>query len=160
MGPVGGGYAAIKHLVIELPIQPFETLIQTVAGVQKSLADEGRHLVATRLYSPDHGQAQALRQALAGSGVHDVGLVSEAGAVKALLQTVFRGVALPGAVALVVTAEAATLFALGAAAVAESWPPWRSRAWTPLPRPSTWWLEWLAGRAVRGECCVCAGHLG
>ena len=68
VGPVGGGYAAIKHLVVELPIQPFETLIQTVAGVQQSLADEGRHLVATRLYSPDHGQAEALRQALAGSG--------------------------------------------------------------------------------------------
>ncbi len=115
VGPVGGGYAAIKHLVVELPVQPFETLIQTVAGFQQSLADEGRHLVATRLYSPDPAQAEALRRALADSGVPDVGLVSQAEAVTSLLRTVFRGAALPGAVALVVTAEAATLVALGAA---------------------------------------------
>ena len=114
VGPAGGGYAAIKHLVIELPMHPFETLIQTVAGIQQSLAAEGRHLVATRLYSPDQPQAEALRQALANAGVPDVGLVSEAEAVKALLRTVFRGAALPGSVALVIAAEAATLVALGA----------------------------------------------
>src|SRR6516225_2633539 len=114
VGPAGGGYAAIKHLVIELPMHPFETLIQTVAGIQQSLGAEGRHLVATRLYSPDQPQAEALRQALANAGVPDVGLVSEAEAVKALLRTVFRGAALPGSVALVIAAEAATLVALGA----------------------------------------------
>ncbi|OBI12164.1 hypothetical protein A5712_08345, partial [Mycobacterium sp. E2327] len=119
VGPVGGGYAAIKHLVVELPIEPFETLIQTVTGAQQALAAEGRHLVATRLYSPDPGQAEAFRQALADSGVPDVGVVSQPDAVAALLRTVFRGVTLPGAVALVVTAEAATLVALGAAGAAE-----------------------------------------
>src|SRR6201984_1748038 len=74
VGPAGGGYAAIKHLVVELPIHPFATLIQTVEATPRSLAREGRHLVATRLYSPDHAQAEALRQALADSGFHDVRL--------------------------------------------------------------------------------------
>jgi hypothetical protein len=115
VGPVGGGYAAFKQLVVELPMRSFETLIQTVAETQRSLAAEGRHLVATRVYSPDHAQAASVRQALADSGVRDVGLVSEADAVTALLRTVFRGAALPGAVALVVAAEAATLLAPGAA---------------------------------------------
>ncbi len=120
IAPAGGGYAAIKHLVVELPVHPFETLIQKVAETQRSLAAEGRHLVATRLYSPDHAQAEALRRAFADAGMHDVGLVSGADAVTALLQTVLRGPALPGAVALVVTAEAATLVALGGAGAAAS----------------------------------------
>ena len=114
VGPAGGGYAAVKHSLVELTTHPFETLIQTVSGIQQALTAEGRHLVATRLYSPDPAQGQALQQALAGAGIHDVGLVSEAEAVKALLQTVFRGAAVPGGVALVVGAEAATLLALGA----------------------------------------------
>src|SRR6516165_7929600 len=114
VGPAGGGYAAVKHSLVELTTHPFETLIQTVSGIQQALTAEGRHLVATRLYSPDPAQGQALQQALAGAGIHDVGLVSEAEAVKALLQTVFRGAAVPGGVALIVGAEAATLLALGA----------------------------------------------
>src|SRR6516165_2790084 len=76
VGPAGGGYAAVKHSLVELTTHPFETLIQSVTGIQQALTAEGRHLVATRLYSPDPAQGQALQQALARAGIHDVGLVS------------------------------------------------------------------------------------
>jgi hypothetical protein len=120
VGPAGGGYAGIKDSVVDLPVHPFQTLIPTVAGIQRSLAAEGRHLVGVRLCSADRALADGLRQALADAGIRDVAVVSEADAVTALLQTVFRGHALPGAVALVVTAEAATLVALGGAGAAAS----------------------------------------
>ena len=68
VGPAAGGYAAIKHLVVDLGVNPFETLTRAVADTQQALADEGRHLVATRVYSPDPAQAQAFSQALSGRG--------------------------------------------------------------------------------------------
>jgi hypothetical protein len=115
VGPAAGGYAAIKHSVVDLAINPFETLIRAVADTQQSLVGEHRRLVATRLYSPDQAQAEALSQALAGSGVGNVALISEAEAVTALLRGILGIGALPGSVVLQVTAEAATLLGLGAA---------------------------------------------
>jgi len=114
-GPAAGSYTAIHHLVIELPMHPFETLIRTVTGTQQALAGDNRQLVATRLYWSDQPQAEALRQALADSGVPEVAVVSEAQAVTAVLRSILGARALPGSVALLITAEAATLWALGAA---------------------------------------------
>jgi hypothetical protein len=115
VGPAAGGYAAIKHSVVDLGINPFETLTRAVVDTQQALVDEGRHLVATRLYSPDPAQAQAFSQALAGAGVGNVALSSEAEAVSALLRGILGVGALPGSLVLQVTAEAATLWGLGAA---------------------------------------------
>jgi hypothetical protein len=115
VGPAAGGYAAIKHSVVDLGIKPFETLTRAVIDTQQALVDEGRHLVATRLYSPDPAQAQAFSQALAGAGVGNVALSSEAEAVSALLRGILGVGALPGSLVLQVTAEAATLLGLGAA---------------------------------------------
>jgi hypothetical protein len=115
VGPAAGGYAAIKHSVVDLGINPFETLTRAVVDTQQALVDEGRHLVATRLYSPDPAQAQAFSQALAGAGVGNVALSSEAEAVSALLRGILGVGALPGSLVLQVTAEAATLLGLGAA---------------------------------------------
>ena len=114
-GPAAGGNAAIQHSVVDLAINPFQTLIRAVGDAQHLLAGEGQRLVATRLYSPDQAQAEALRQALAGAGVPNVALVSQAEAVTALLRSIFGLGGLPGSVVLLITGEAATLFALGAA---------------------------------------------
>jgi hypothetical protein len=114
VAPTAGGYAAIHHSVIDLAINPFETLIRAVADAQHLLAGENRRLVATRVYSPDQAQAEALSQALAGSGVGNVALISEPEAVTALLRSILGIGALPGSVVLQVTAEAATLLGLGA----------------------------------------------
>ncbi|MGB9225695.1 MAG: hypothetical protein WCB80_20995, partial [Mycobacterium sp.] len=111
-GPGAGGSVAIQHAVIDLAIQPFETLIQAVGDAQHLLAGESRQLVGTQVYSPDPAQAEALRQALVAAGLPHVGLVSQAEAVTALLGTIFGVGALAGSVALVVTAEVATLLAL------------------------------------------------
>ena len=115
VGPAAGGYAAIEHLVVDLGVNPFETLTRAVVDTQRALANEGRHLVASRLYSPDPAQAQALSQALAGAGVGNVAVSSEAEAVTALLRGILGGGAPPGSLVLQVTAEAATLLGLGAA---------------------------------------------
>jgi hypothetical protein len=115
VGPAAGGYAAIKHSVVDLGVNPFETLTRAVVDTQQALVDEGRHLVATRLYSPDPAQAQAFSQALSGAGVGNVALSSEAEAVTALLRGILGIGALPGSLVLQVTAEAATLLGLGAA---------------------------------------------
>ena len=114
-GPAAGGNAAIQHSVVDLAVNPFQTLIRAVGDAQHLLAGEGQRLVATRLYSPDQAQAEALRQALAGAGVPNVALVSQAEAVTALLRSIFGFGGLPGSVVLLITGEAATLFALGAA---------------------------------------------
>jgi hypothetical protein len=114
-GPAAGGNAAIQHSVVDLAVNPFQTLIRAVGDAQHLLAGEGQRLVATRLYSPDQAQAEALRQALAAAGVPNVALVSQAEAVTALLRSIFGFGGLPGSVVLLITGEAATLFALGAA---------------------------------------------
>ena len=114
-GPAAGGNTAIQHSVVDLAVNPFQTLIRAVGDAQHLLAGEGQRLVATRLYSPDQAQAEALRQALAGAGVPNVALVSQAEAVTALLRSIFGFGGLPGSVVLLITGEAATLFALGAA---------------------------------------------
>ena len=116
VAPAAGGYAAIRHSVIDLAVDPFQTLIRAVGDAQHLLAGENRRLVATRVYSPDPAQAQALSQALAGSGVGNVALISEADAVTALLHSGLGAGAPAGSVLLQVTAEAATLFGLGAGA--------------------------------------------
>ena len=115
VGPAGGGHAAIQHSVVDLTINPFQTLIRAVGDAQHLLAGEGQRLVATRLYSPDQAQAEALGQALAGAGVPNVALVSQGEAVTALLRSIFGFGGLPGSVVLLITGEAATLFALRAA---------------------------------------------
>ncbi|MGB9307590.1 MAG: hypothetical protein WCB92_29085, partial [Mycobacterium sp.] len=119
-GPGAGGSVAIQHAVIDLAIQPFETLIQAVGDAQHLLAGENRQLVSTQVYSPDPAQADALRQALVAAGLPHVALVSQAEAVTALLGTIFGVGALAGSVALVVTAEVATLLALGASGALET----------------------------------------
>jgi hypothetical protein len=115
VGAAAGGYAAIKHSVVDLGINPFETLTRAVIDTQQALVDEGRRLIATRLYSPDPAQAQAFSQALSGAGVGNVALSSEAEAVSALLRGIVGVGTLPGSLVLQVTAEAATLLGLGAA---------------------------------------------
>ena len=41
VGPAAGGYAAIKHSVVDLAINPFQTLTRAVTDAQQALADEG-----------------------------------------------------------------------------------------------------------------------
>jgi hypothetical protein len=118
VGPAAGGYAAIEHSVVDLGVDPFETLIRAVGDAQHLLAGESRRLVATRVYSPDPAQAQAFSQALAGAGFGNVAVISEAEAVTALLRGILGIGAGPGSLVLQVTAEAATLLGLGADALA------------------------------------------
>jgi hypothetical protein len=117
VGPAAGGYTAIRHLVVDLAVNPFQTLTRAVTDWRQAMADEGRHLVATRVYSPNPVQAQAFSQALAAEGIGNVAEISEAEAVTALLRGILGIGALPGSVVLEVTAEAATLLGLGAAGV-------------------------------------------
>jgi hypothetical protein len=118
VGPGAGGSVAIKHLVLELPMYSFEPLIPAVVNAQQSLAAEGRSLVGTQVYSPDPAQADALCQALAGAGAPNVAVVSQLQAATALLHTILAGGGGPGSVLFLITDEAATLFALGADALA------------------------------------------
>ena len=118
VGPAAGGYAAIEHSVVDLAVDPFETLIRAVGDAQHLLAGESRRLVATRVYSPDPAQAQAFSQALAGAGFGNVAVISEAEAVTALLRGILGIGAGPGSLVLQVTAEVATLLGLGADALA------------------------------------------
>ena len=86
-----------------------------MTDAQQALADEGRHLVATRVYSPDPVQAQAFSQGLAAAGIGNVAEISEAEAVTALLRGSSASARYPAPLVLEVTAEAATLLGLGAA---------------------------------------------
>ena len=113
--PAAGGYGAITQSVVDLAVNPFQTLTRAVLDTRQALAGESRRLVATRLYSPDPAQAQAFSQALAGAGVGNVALIPEAEAVTALLRGILGIGALPGSLVLQVTADAATLLGLGAA---------------------------------------------
>ncbi len=118
VGPGAGGSVAIQHLVVELPMYSFEPLIPAVVNAQQSLAAEGRSLVGTQVYSPDQAQADALCQALAGAGAPNVAAVSQLQAATALLHTILGAGGGPGSVLFLITDEAATLFALGADALA------------------------------------------
>lgn len=41
VGPAAGGYAAVRHLVVDLAVNPFQTLTQAVTDMRQALADEG-----------------------------------------------------------------------------------------------------------------------
>src|SRR5262249_13695319 len=109
VGPGAGGSGAIKHLGGELPMGSFGPVLPAVAGTQQALANEGRRLVGTQVYSPDPAQANALSQALAGAGVPNVAAVSQLDAATGLLQSILGAGGGPGSVVFFITEEAATL---------------------------------------------------
>jgi hypothetical protein len=104
VGPGAQGADVIDQSVVDLADNPIETLTETVVGTNRLLAAENHRLTATRLCWTDHPKADQLRQALEGSGVRNVAVLSESQAVTALMRAAGR----PGA-ALVVDDQTATL---------------------------------------------------
>ena len=118
VGPGAQGADVIDQSVVELADNPIQTLTETVVGTNRLLADENHRLTATRLCWTDHLKADQLRQALEGSGVTNVAVLSESQAVTALMRAAGR----PGA-ALVVDDETATLSVPGSTEGDEDAPP-------------------------------------
>jgi hypothetical protein len=118
VGPGAQGADVIDQSVVDLADNPIETLTQTVVGTNRLLARENHRLTATRLCWTDHPKADRLRQALEGSGVTNVAVLSESQAVTALMRAAGR----PGA-ALVVDDETATLSMPGSTGGDEDTPP-------------------------------------
>ncbi|OBH98957.1 hypothetical protein [Mycobacterium scrofulaceum] len=107
---VGPGADVIDQSVVDLEDNPVGKLTETVAGTSRILAEENHRLVGTRVCWGDETLAGQLRQALEGSGVPNVAVLSESQAVTALMRAAGR----PGA-ALVMDDATATLSVPGAA---------------------------------------------
>ncbi len=118
VGPGAQGADVIDQSVVDLADDPVETLTETVVGTNRLLADENHRLAATRLCWTDHPKVDQLRQALEGSGITNVAVLSESQAVTALMRAAGR----PGA-ALVVGDETATLSVPGSTEGGEDAPP-------------------------------------
>lgn len=85
VGAAAEGSAVIDQSSVDLAEGPVAVLTETIVGTNQLLADEGHHLVATRLCWSDQDRAEDLRRALDDSGVLDVAVLSESEAVTALL---------------------------------------------------------------------------
>ncbi|WP_373201975.1 hypothetical protein, partial [Mycobacterium marinum] len=108
VGAAAEGSAVIDQSSVDLAEGPVAVLTETIVGTNQLLADEGHHLVATRLCWSDQDRAEDLRRALDDSGVLDVAVLSESEAVTALL-----GQAHAGSAVLLVGEETASLSVLG-----------------------------------------------
>ncbi|EUA92388.1 hypothetical protein I551_1058 [Mycobacterium ulcerans str. Harvey] len=108
VGAAAEGSAVIDQSSVDLAEGPVAVLTETIVGTNQLLADEGHHLVATRLCWSDQDRAEDLRRALDDSGVLDVAVLSESEAVTALL-----GPAHAGSAVLLVGEETASLSVLG-----------------------------------------------
>jgi hypothetical protein len=118
---VGTGAEAtgvIDQSVVDLANNPIEQLLETVVGTNRLLAGEHHRLVGTRVCWTDHPQADQLRRALEDSGVHNVAVLSESQAVKALMRAAGR----PGS-ALLFDEATATLSLVDSAETDDDAPP-------------------------------------
>ncbi|SPM32993.1 hypothetical protein MRAB57_796 [Mycobacterium rhizamassiliense] len=110
--------AVIDQSVVDLANDPIEQLRETVVGTNRLLAGENHRLVGTRVCWTDHPQADQLRRALEDSGVHNVAVLSESQAVKALMRAAGR----PGS-ALLFDDATATLSLVDSAEADDDAPP-------------------------------------
>ena len=108
----------IDQSVVDLANNPIEQLLETVVGTNRLLAGEHHRLVGTRVCWTDHPQADQLRRALEDSGVHNVAVLSESQAVKALMRAAGR----PGS-ALLFDEATATLSLVDSAEADDDAPP-------------------------------------
>ena len=79
-----GGSGVIDESIVDLADDPVSRLTETVAGTNRSLADQYHRLVSTRLCWSDERRANQLRRALDDSGVQNVVVVPESQAATAL----------------------------------------------------------------------------
>jgi uncharacterized membrane protein YgcG len=86
-----------------------EQVVAAVLGTQENAAAGGHHLKSVGVTWSDHGEAAALRDALAARGIDDVMLVSEVHAAGALAQAVGRAVDYDTTALLFIDRDTATL---------------------------------------------------